>query len=98
MELISSYQILFKQKAAQCLLSHESPFYRLMWDSLKHVELTDENRLEFLTVEFDLDSNGLYQKEGKWTSLSEGNIQIIAYNWKKGKKSVLVMLVFQPIC
>lgn len=44
------------------------------------MELTDENRLEFLTVEFDLDSNGHYQKEGKWTSLSEGNIQVIAYN------------------
>lgn len=68
--------------------SHESPFYQLMWDSLKHMELTDENRLKFLTVEFDLDSNGLYQKEGKWTSLSEGNIQVIAYNWKKEKKSV----------
>lgn len=49
------------------------------------MELTDENRLKFLTVESDLDSNGLFQKEGKWTSLSEGNIQVLAYNWKKEK-------------
>ena len=44
------------------------------------MELIDENRLKFLTVESDLDSNGLFQKEDKWTSLSEGNIQVIAYN------------------
>lgn len=65
------------------------------------MELTDENRLNFLTVECDLDSNGLFQKEGKWTSLSEGNIQVLAYNWKKEKnqlmKLLLVMLVFHPI-
>lgn len=82
--------------------SHESPFYQLMWESLKHMELTDENRLKFLTVESDLDSNGLFQKEGKWTSRSEGNIQVLAYNWKQEKnqlmKLLLVMLVFHPIC
>lgn len=68
--------------------SHESPLHQLMWHSLKHMELIDENRLKFLTVESDLDSKGLFQKEDKWTSLSEGNIQVIAYNWKKEKKSV----------
>lgn len=65
------------------------------------MELTDENRLNFLKVESDLDSNGLFQKEGKWTSLSEGNIQVIAYNWKKEKnqlmKLLLVTLIFHPI-